>query len=184
MLHTQIKADTVENWGTPILNKENIKPMTDEQSSAFINLCLADDEAISQSMEKILKDKLVSIFISRSSRVFKNLKIDIKIVLFFAMIYGSPGTICMWIYILACGAKKLGVKEITWEIFGTKLFPMGIPNEDTLHEFWDMQKVRRGEEDVDSLTYAGDNAIDYGYASKSLIDFFNDGETEEPSKIM
>ena len=90
------------------------------------------------------------------------------------MIYGSPGSICMWIYILACGAKKLGVKEITWDDFATKLFPMGIPNEDTLHKFWDMQKVKKGEETED--TWAGDNAIDYMSASKSLIYYFNSEE--------
>ena len=182
MLHTEIKADTVENWGTPILNRENLTPMTNEQSEAFIKICLLGDKEISTSMGIIMKDDIVKIFVSRSSHVFKNLKVDIRIILFFAMIYRSPGKICMWIYILACGAKKIGVKEITCDIFGTKLFPMGIQNETTLSKFWDMQKVKRGEDSDD--TWAGDNAIDYMSASQSLIEYFNSGETEEPSKIM
>lgn len=59
-------------------------------------------------------------------------------------------------------------------MFGTRLFPMGIPNEATLYEFWYMQKVIRGEENDD--TWVGDNVIDYMSASQSLIDYFNSEE--------
>jgi len=140
MKASEIQGNSVENWATPIFNRENLSPMTREQSEMFIKVSMIDDAALQNNAE-LEAIRAYAIYSQRTQFAFPNLKVDNKIKLFISSILDSPGSVCMYVYIIAVGAKRIGTNNVTWNDFSTRLFPFGIQQEEVLHKFWDEQKV-------------------------------------------
>ena len=59
--------------------------------------------------------------------------------------------------------KQEGIVELSLDRLCVDIFPIGFFSEDSLHEYWDKQKVNPRKNP------GGDNLLDYPKASESLL---------------
>jgi hypothetical protein len=69
----------------------------------------------------------------------------------------------MYTYYIAYKMKEAGIKELSLHRVCVDIFPFGFFSEESLHEYWDKQKVNPGKNS------GGDNLLDYTKASESLL---------------
>jgi hypothetical protein len=77
--------------------------------------------------------------------------------------FSTPGDAVMYTYYIAYKMKELGISDLSIEQLCVNVFPFGFFSEDSLHEYWDKQKVNPGKNP------GGDNLLDYPKASESLL---------------
>jgi hypothetical protein len=68
--------------------------------------------------------------------------------------------VVMYLTYLQYWAKIHEEREITFDLFCERIFPLGFPKEEDLHNLWNNQKVR-----VES---GSDNLLDYSIALTSI----------------
>ena len=155
--------DSVEVYFCEPLDKNGKKEsMDDDLSRLFITLCMVKDPEVEEMYNQLHEaSPLVKIISSRAE--FAGLKMDKKTAILLSCICSSPGQAVMYIYYLLYKAKKLGMKELSFDRVSMEIFPFGFFTEETLNYHWDLQKVRK-----DPGSFGTDNLLDYPEAMKSL----------------
>lgn len=90
---------------------------------------------------------------------------DERVLLAISLWAESVGVAIIYLWYIQAWCFKNHVKEVDFETFGLKIFPMGIFSEKDLHSVWENQKVQKNGMESDNL-------IDYAVAGLS-IQFLN-----------
>jgi hypothetical protein len=157
------EENSVEKYFCKPLDKDGKRRnMDDEESKIMMMLLLYKDPEINMMYDDILKaSHIAKILVSRAE--YAGLKMDKKSFIMISMMCETPGAAVMYVYYLLYKSKELGEKIISFETLCSSIFPWGFFTEETLHFYWDEQKVKK------SNTQAGtDNLLDYHEASSSL----------------
>jgi hypothetical protein len=107
------------------------------------------------------KHWLLAVFESRLNHI--GCKIDKASRLLLSLSCSTPGAAVMYTYYIAYKMKQEGIDELSLDRLCVDIFPVGFFSEDSLHEYWDKQKVNPGKNP------GGDNLLDYSKASESLL---------------
>lgn len=130
-------------------------PMTKEQSEYFIKIAMMKDEQLSGLYKDLSKTFPIGAFLNRIT-VFP-IKFDERSALTLGVIcseYGVGGLILIGYYLEWLAAQE-GRDSITYDWVFMEVFPWGIFSQDTVHKFWDKQKVKaRPDNLVDHPTVA------------------------------
>lgn len=160
-------------------DKENV-PMSDEQTRWSIQIMMASATQVNRMYNNLYHQHyLFAGFFERCNRAF-SIKYEKRLLVWLAVMYINfgIGDIILIAYYVQWRAYLLKEKyvtfkneleqsgELTLSMVCEKIFPLGIFTKDTVHEFWDKQKV----------ISRPDNLIDYPKASMS----FNPVNDHEP----
>jgi len=134
-----------------------IRQLTKEESADFIKLTMAlhqhpeiekpldqDEKMMSQLPAKILASRIESYNLPFS---MSNLFLGMSLITF----VDRPGIAMILLRLMYDHHKKHGTKFFDIGIWGTEMFPMGVPTEESLNEMWDSQKC----------DLSPDNLLDY-----------------------
>lgn len=157
---TTKQADAVEKIFCVRFSKLKTFPMSDANSEILVKLLLAKN-VIKDIAEKE-KPWLYQIIEKRIQLCFTFKISDPRLILFIALVAGSPGTAVMYLAYLQYWCKQNNIKELDLDIFCERIFPMGFPCENDLHELWDSQKINRPDSN------GSDNLLDYSSAYQSI----------------
>jgi hypothetical protein len=155
--------DSVEMVFCKPLDENGIrKGLDDSQMRILVTLLQLPKISIDEMYEDVKsKHSLLAILEDRLNHI--NCKIDKASRIFVSLACSTPGEIVMYTYYIAYAMKKGNIDDLSIERLCLDIFPVGLFSEDSLHEYWDKQKVNPGE------NMGGDNLLDYSKASESLI---------------
>jgi ABC-type metal ion transport system substrate-binding protein len=108
---------------------------------------------------------LVQVMEKRIEHCFTFKVIDERVLLALSIWAESAGSAIIYLWYVQGWCFKNKVKEVDFEIFSTRIFPMGIFSEKDLKSVWEKQKVQKNGMESDNL-------IDYAVAGLS-IQFLN-----------
>ena len=150
------------------LFKEHIDPsregMGEDLRNIFFNLMMAD---MSEEHEKVaemyaeIKQKSW-VLQAMELRVKHMLTIEIEkdvMLLLLVMANQRIGSAMVLLYYMQYWAKRLDVKNITLDDYVQKIFPLGVPSEEAMKNFWEAQKVK----------LQPDNMIDHKVFTNSIM---------------
>lgn len=159
------KEDSIENIFCKALDEKGNKvPMSDIQTKFMMVLIMNKDETTIDSIYEDLAKQCFYLPVLKSRIEPLGYTVDKRTELMIAIVSGTVGSVVMYVYYLAYKAKKLKIKNITFDDLCSKFFPFGFFDKKTMDTIWDTQKVRVSFEERGS-----DNLLDYPQACKSLI---------------
>jgi len=162
---TQKEATTngsaIENIVCKAIEKCDRVEMDKDLFETFIMLIMAKDKKFEIPEKE--KPFIYQVIEKRIKHCYTFKTNDPRLIMFLSALAVKPGTAILYLWYLQYWCKKNSVKEIDLDIFGTRIFPLGFPSEETMHKIWDSQKVNR-----DSATGGSDNLVDYNDAGSSL----------------
>ena len=155
--------DSVEMIFCKPLDENGIRKGLDQQQmEILITLLQLPQDKIDEMYDDIKsKHWLLAIFESRLNHI--GCKIDKASRLLLSLSCSSPGDLVMYTYYIAYKMKQEGIDELSLDRLCVDIFPVGFFSEDSLHEYWDKQKVNPEK------NTGGDNLLDYPKASESLL---------------
>ena len=155
--------DSVEMIFCKPLDENGVRKGLDaQQTQILITLLQLSPDKIDEMYADIKsKHWLLAILEGRLEHI--NCKMDKASRLFISLSCSSPGDAVMYTYYIAYKMKESGISDLSIERLCVDVFPVGFFSEDSLHEYWDKQKVNPGKNP------GGDNLLDYAKASESLL---------------
>lgn len=147
------------------MHKARKIPMNDKQTKYSLSIMLANDEQLDSIYNSLSKTFPIGGFMLRCG-IFP-IKYEKRVLLWLSLImtdFGIGGMILIGYYVQwwAFHNKeklKLVQGELSFDTIVERLFPFGVFSEETVHEFWDKQKVKARP----------DNLIDHRGASLSFM---------------
>jgi hypothetical protein len=155
--------DSVEMIFCKPLDENGVRKGLDElQMKILITLLQLPQDKIDEMYDDIKsKHWLLAVFEGRLNHI--GCKIDKASRLLLSLSCSTPGAAVMYTYYIAYKMKQEGIDELSLDRLCVDIFPVGFFSEDSLHEYWDKQKVNPGKNP------GGDNLLDYSKASESLL---------------
>ena len=155
--------DSVEMIFCKPLDENGVRKKLDEQQMKILITLLQLSPDKLEEMYKDIKSKhwLLSILEGRLDHI--GCKLDKASRLLISLFCSTPGDAVMYTYYIAYKMKEAGIKELSLNRVCADIFPFGFFSEESLHEYWDKQKVNPGKNS------GGDNLLDYTKASESLL---------------
>lgn len=137
------------------LDDHKCRPMTIEETKIMVSLMF------SKSTSPIVPEKklpfMVQLIKKRIEHCF-TFKMDFDSILFLSFLSETPGIAVIYLWYLQYWCKTNEIREITFDVFVTKIFPWGFFKKESLHSIWEEQKVDDSP----------DNMFDHANAGKSL----------------
>ena len=118
-------------------------PMSKELSDIMVSLCLAGDSFSIPEKEKPFTFKIIE---KRIEFCFTYKINDARLILFLCAVGESPARIIMYLWYLQSWCHKNGVREVDFEMFTMRIFPMGFLTEQAMSEIWYATKVSDGRQ--------------------------------------
>lgn len=155
--------DSVEMIFCKPLDENGVRKRLDpQQTQILITLLQLSSDKIDEMYDDIKsKHWLLAILEGRLEHI--NCKIDKASRIFISLSCSTPGDAVMYTYFIAYKMKELCISDLSIEQLCVDVFPVGFFSEESLHEYWDNQKVNQGK------NQGGDNLLDYPKASESLL---------------
>ena len=154
---------SVENlFCKPLDENGEIQRASDGQMKIILFSMTSSSHEIDEMYDK-LKDEYMILPILEGRLKFLGCKLDKASRILISISCKTPGEAVMYSCYLAYKMKKLGIDFLDIEKICTEIFPTGFFTEKSLHEHWDMQKVKTDG------NYGSDNLLDYREASESLM---------------
>jgi len=155
---TTLQPDAIEKYFCEPFDQATRCPM-DEETTKFLMQLLIVKEM--KEMPEKKKPFLIKMIEQRIKGSFSFKITDNRLIAFIAVISETPGKAVMYLTYLQYWCRKNNIKVIDLDKF-CEIFPMGFPDDETLHSIWDGQKVecKNG--------YSSDNLLDYQSAMKSI----------------
>jgi len=159
---TQLPDSVEMIFCKPLDENGERKRLDSQQTQILLTLLQLSPEKIDEMYDDIKsKHWLLAILEGRLEHI--NCKIDKASRLLMSLSFSTPGDAVMYTYYIAYKMKELGISDLSIEQLCVNVFPFGFFSEDSLHEYWDKQKVNPGKNP------GGDNLLDYPKASESLL---------------
>lgn len=133
-------------------------PMSKELMEIIISIMLSQNVNIPQSDKPLLYQAIEK----RAQHCFTFKINDQKLLLFLCFLTQTPGMAVMYLTYLQYWCRKHNVKEMDFDTFCERVFPMGFPAKAEVSKLWDSVKVRR------SNGMSSDNLLDYQTALSSI----------------
>ena len=160
---SETKPDALEKRILEPMSKFIPQPMTEPLTYTMLGLMTMLDTNIDPAYNDLKKQAWSLEAVEKRIEGCLTITIDKKSLIFITMLVnGNIGQMIMYSYYLQYWAKLNDVREITFEIFTSRIFAMGFLSEEFMQEMWDKQKVESG------------NLIDDGAAAVSIQ--FQDGK--------
>lgn len=140
--------------------KRNKVPMSEEQTKYTLMVMMADDNKIDGIYNDLAKVFPIGGFFKRCT-IFP-IKYEKKLLLWMGLItmdFGIGGMILIGYYLQWWAFHKNIQQELTFSDVCENVFPFGVVSKETVHEFWDKQKVHASP----------DNLIDHSGAALSFM---------------
>lgn len=155
--------DSVEMVFCKPLDENGVRKELDEQQiKILITLLHLSPDKIDEMYDDIKsKHWILGILAGRLDHI--DCKLDKASRLLISLSCSIPGAAVMYTYYIAYKMKQEGIDELSLDRLCVDIFPAGFFSEDSLHEYWDKQKVNSGK------NLGGDNLLDYPKASESLL---------------
>lgn len=151
------QADAVEKLFCEPFEKLKRFPMSREESEMMIKLLLSKI-----TIPEDGKPQIVQLLEKRLKHCFTFKLKDPKLILFLCFLSETPAVVVIYLTYLQYWAKKTNTKELNFDIFCERIFPMGFPADRDLSLLWDSVKVYR------SGAMTSDNLLDYQSALSSI----------------
>jgi hypothetical protein len=154
----EIKENLIEEIFCKKFEKLKRHPMSEDLTKIMFSMYMAD---INNPVKEIT-DEFMYQLIDKRVKYGLTIKLDDwRLITFLMMVSGTPGKAVMYVTYLQYWAKKNNLKEITFDLFCEKIFPLGFPNDNDLTLLWDEQKGGK-------YNIKKDNLIDCQEALKSI----------------
>lgn len=172
----------IEKWAEKVKESPKI-PLSDDQSNLLILLLINKGDKVKKiDNDPIIKAQLEDKVLGLSSMLWLRIKhchtykITTSLCLFLVEsgIVNNPGKSTMMANYMQYVCHKNNISELDLQKFGEKVFPYGIPSEETWETLWEEQKIYKAldndtREKLLKNMYS-DNILDYpGIFLKSLI---------------
>lgn len=108
------------------------------------------------------KPDVFQVIEKRMERVFTFKVADERVLLLITLFSQTAGFAMLYLWYIQAWCFKNNVREVDFETFGIRIFPLGFFSEKDLQSAWENQKVKRFD------TEESDNLIDYGVAGLSI----------------
>lgn len=141
------------------LPRNKLVPMTDDQSGMSINVLLSDDDSIDNMYDGLNKHFPLNAFFSRMDALPIKYNKRLKIWIGVLFLDTNIGGLILVGYYLQWFAHSNNLTELTLDYVMEKIFPWGIFSKETVHEYWDNQKVNARP----------DNLVDHHSACASFM---------------
>ena len=155
--------DSVEMIFCKPLDENGIRKGLDQQQmEILITLLQLPQDKIDEMYDDIKsKHWLLAVLERRLDHI--DCKLDKASILLISLSCSTPGAAVMYAYYVVYKMKEEGINELSIDRLCLDIFPIGFFSEESLHEYWDKQKVNPGK------NLGGDNLLDYSKASESLL---------------
>lgn len=164
---TEILPDGLEHIFKD-LDSSRRQPMTTGQATFLLQIMLLERNM--QSLEKAYKEFKKDSWVLQAveKRIDGCLTVKISKAVQMYIVYhvdGIIGSALMYVYYMQFWATfhGKGLKEITYQIFMSRIFPRSFFSEKDMQKIWDKQKVDR------EICGGSDNLIDYTTAAKTIL---------------
>ena len=143
-------------------------PMSKELSEMMISLCFAGDKFSIPEKEKPFTFKVIE---KRLEFCFTYKINDARLILLICAVAENPARIIMYLWYLQSWCHKNGVREVDFEMFTIRIFPMGFPTEQVMSDIWDAAKVSDGKQSYNlaDIARAGES-IQFGKTKEQIRD--------------
>ena len=133
-------------------------PLNQEQSNNFLHLLMAPEKERPLEDSEIRNEFLAQILLKRIDAYNLPFIItDYFFVMSVSTFVDRPGLAILLLRLCWQEWKKNGTTKFDLNIWGTKLFPFGVPTEEELEAMWDSQKGFNNNSNVDNLLDLSDN---------------------------
>jgi len=160
------EQDSIENIFCKELEKRGkTKPMNDQEAMILMHLILEKNKgggSIDDLYEK-LKNESASLSILKDRIENLNRVMSKEALILCSIFCRTPGECVMYANYIAYKMKCNNIETLSIDHLCSDIFPFGFFTDETLKEFWDVQKVR-----VPSGKSGSDNLLDYPKASVSI----------------
>ena len=164
------QPDAVEKIFCEPFHAMPTKQFTSEQAELYIRVCMQELTGETETPEELVarvemaegKDKippLVKMMLARLKAY--EFEMTGSLFAFMLTLVDRPGTVVMYYIMFQWWCSKNNIKVIGPGQFG-RLFPMGVPTEESFSKAWEHQKVVRGP------LGGSDNLLDYNTAMESI----------------
>ncbi|PZU95550.1 MAG: hypothetical protein DI527_00650 [Chelatococcus sp.] len=124
------------------------RPMTRDESEAFVRVALWDKQVESVPIEQLAATFgetapfAVAVMLGRLSIFAPGMQVREPTLLFLVTICDTPGNVTMWAFYLVRRTRQLGRAVSVVDL--AKDFPFGFPTSEAMRELWDEQKGEPG----------------------------------------
>ena len=155
--------DSIENlFCKPLDENGEIQRASDDQMRIILFSMTSGSQEIDEMYDKLKKEYMILPILEDRLRSL-DCKLDKASRILISLSCKTPGESVMYSCYLAYKMKKLGIDFLDIEKICTDIFPTGFFTEKSLHDHWDIQKVKT------EGNYGSDNLLDYRSASESLM---------------
>lgn len=153
-----LKKDSLEKVLLEPFGKLPVNGMTEEDSRFMITISLVPEKNVDGLYQEIKKQCWQLEAMKKRLKNTLTISVDKRIQIFLIHLLNSNiGRLTVYLLYLQYWGKKNKIKDISWEHFTSRIFPMGFPDTDGFRILWQRQKVD------------GKNMIDIIYAQESII---------------
>lgn len=155
--------DSVENIFCKPLDQNGSIQKANENQMKIIFFGMTSPKSEIDAMYENFKNEYMLINILDSRLKMLGCEVDKMSQILISISCETPGEIVMYSNYLAYKMKQLGIDSLDLEKTCTQIFPSGFFTKESLHEYWDKQKVNtKGNP-------GSDNLLDYSSACVSIM---------------
>lgn len=162
MLNFQIiknEKNAIEKYVYEPLKNSQFRQMSYEETKVMFKIAMAEKTLVIPEEEIPFTWRLIEKRLNLHNIVIKEHSVLLSLSIFLQ----SAGDAIMTLWYIQGKCNELKIKEVTFEVFTTQLFPFGFITQETFKKVWEGQKV------TNQPKFASDNLVDYYVLGETLF---------------